>query len=69
MFIPTHALSEGDKETLRQRFAEMLEEDGELLIEVNRHDRSTASGALAVELITRLELRSHKTIVERNAED
>ncbi|QDL79117.1 hypothetical protein D9Y32_17705 [Bacillus licheniformis] len=69
ILIPTYELTDDEKKTLRQRFAEMLEEDGEILIEVNRYDRSTTSGALAVELITRLELRSHKPIVERNAED
>ncbi|MEC1023558.1 hypothetical protein [Bacillus paralicheniformis] len=69
MCIPTSKLSDAEKETLRQRFAEMLEEDSEILIEVNRYDRPTASGALVVELMTRLELRNHKTVVERNAED
>ncbi|MCY8099450.1 hypothetical protein [Bacillus haynesii] len=69
MFIPTSDLTERDKELLRQQFAEMLEGNGEILIEFIRDDRATASGALAVEFMTRLELRCHKTVVERNAED
>ncbi|MGN9867328.1 hypothetical protein [Bacillus swezeyi] len=52
---------------LRQQFAEMLEGNGEILIEFNRDDRALSSGVMATELMTRIELRSQKTVVERDA--
>ncbi|WP_077736275.1 hypothetical protein [Bacillus sonorensis] len=69
MYIPTNKLTERDKELLRQQFDEMLEGNGEILIEFNREDRALSSGVMATELMTRLELRSHKTVVERTVED